>query len=487
MCLCLLGLVLGQTDFKNTCQSESLIDRLATGLINLNPLDTYNNGANKDYYQDLSINKFTNNDFLGYGFSLTGFETACTNSANFFSLVVDEVVFENQNSRMRIVVDFRDPGSGSITSWTMVSFTYIVVSRFLNGAYSDIWATVASVSNPANNNPQPIDQIAASYGTPAPTGACQIYLDPKINHEITGGTCDSASVSALGDTGGVHIVHAYIMGFRYNAAQSTTSYLHAGVLPGLYGASRDNMEYTNLIGGADTNVVTIDYAVPGGPRVAFYNPSGAIAFIKVAFVHSRFDYRFTFRSGSATTTYPSGSAMLYSSSYVFTNVSTFNSPVAINRPADTAAGIALIDNWNRRYYHLPDARYAIYGLTNFDIPQGSGCTTLKVNATLNNIDSYTIETPNANPTNMFFVADIFTKNIDQLCQPGNNALLASQINTLTSSTFKTIPTESVKQFIIEEPFPQSVVVPTITPAVGGAHVYEVFANVDGTNTDTISY
>ena len=281
------------------------------------------------------------------------------------------------------------------------------------------------------------------------------------------------------------------MGFRYNVAQSTTSYLHAGVLPGTYGATRDNMEYTDQIPTA-LGAVSITYSnvagTPGGPQVAFYNPNGAITFIKVAFIHSRFDYQFTFRSGSATATYPSGSAMLYSSSYVFTNVSTFNSPVAITRPADTTAGIALTNNWNRRYYHLPDTRYAIYGLTNFDIPQGSGCTTLKVNATLNSIDAYTIETPNANPTNMFFVADIFTKNVDQLCQPGNNALLASQILTLTSSTFKTIPTESVKQFIIEEPqTPPTVVVPNISPAVGGAHVYEVFANVDGTNTDTISY
>ena len=177
MCLCLLGLVLGQTDFKNTCQSESLIPRLATGLINLNPLDTYNNGANKDYYQDLTIAAFTSNDFLGYGFSLSGFETACTNSANFFSLVVDEVVFENQNSRMRIVVDFRDPGSGAITSWTMVSFTYIVVSRFLNGGYSDIWATVASIDNPADNTLQPIDQVKAAYqndvaAVPPPPRSC---------------------------------------------------------------------------------------------------------------------------------------------------------------------------------------------------------------------------------------------------------------------------------------------------------------------------
>ena len=86
---------------------------------------------------------------------------------------MDEVVFENQNTRMRIVVDFRDPGSGAITSWTMVSFTYIVVSRFLNGAYTDIWATVASVSNPTNNALMNIDSIAAAYGTdPNPAGSC---------------------------------------------------------------------------------------------------------------------------------------------------------------------------------------------------------------------------------------------------------------------------------------------------------------------------
>lgn len=73
VCLCLLGLAVGQTDFKNTCQNESMIPLLATGLINLNPLDTYNNGAKKDYYQDLTRNQFTATDYLGYGFSLTGF------------------------------------------------------------------------------------------------------------------------------------------------------------------------------------------------------------------------------------------------------------------------------------------------------------------------------------------------------------------------------------------------------------------------------
>lgn len=140
ICLILLATVMGQTNFRNTCQNESLIPKLATGLIHLNPLDTYNNGANKDYYQDLSLAQFATIDVLGYGFSLTGFQTGCNNA--FYTLIIDKVIFENQNTRMRIVVNFRNPGDGTITTWNLVSFTYIVVSRNLNGDYSDIWATV---------------------------------------------------------------------------------------------------------------------------------------------------------------------------------------------------------------------------------------------------------------------------------------------------------------------------------------------------------
>ena len=140
ICL-LLGIALAQTNFNNTCQNDSLIYRLATGTINLNPLDTYNNGANKDYYQSLSLAQFYTTDVLGYGFSLTGFQTSCSNT--YYTLIVDKIAFENENTRMRVVVNFRNPGDGSITLWTMVSFSYIVVSRNLNGAYSDVWATIA--------------------------------------------------------------------------------------------------------------------------------------------------------------------------------------------------------------------------------------------------------------------------------------------------------------------------------------------------------
>jgi cell division protein FtsI/penicillin-binding protein 2 len=66
--------------------------------------------------------------------------------------------------------------------------------------------------------------------------------------------------------------------------------------------------------------------------VEFYNPNDAVEYIKVAFVMSRYDAYVDATTG----TYPSGSLMLYSSSYVFTTVTTFNQAVAITR--GTGAG-----------------------------------------------------------------------------------------------------------------------------------------------------
>ena len=141
----LLTIVVSQTNFKNTCQNSSLLPLLATGTINLNPLDTYNNGANKDYYQDLSLAQFQTVDVLGYAFALSGFQAPCSQS--YYTLVIDKVNFENQNTRMKIVVNYLNPStfetSTAITKWKIITFTYIVVSRNFQGAFSNIWATTS--------------------------------------------------------------------------------------------------------------------------------------------------------------------------------------------------------------------------------------------------------------------------------------------------------------------------------------------------------
>lgn len=144
----LATLALAQTNFNNSCQSDSMLPLLATGVINLNPMDTYNAGSNKDFYRDLSSAQFQTTDVLGYGFALSGFQANCAQS--YYTLIIDKVQFENQNTRMRIVVNFLNPSSigtsTNVTRWNLVTFTYIVVSRNFGGSSTTIWATTAETA-----------------------------------------------------------------------------------------------------------------------------------------------------------------------------------------------------------------------------------------------------------------------------------------------------------------------------------------------------
>lgn len=457
--LLLVCACLAQTDFKNTCQSASLIPKLATGLIYLNPLDVYNNGANKDYYRDLSLAGFAAIDVLGYGFSLTGFQTACGN--NFYTLIIDKVAFENQNTRMRVVANFRNPADGVVTRWDLVSFTYIVVSRNLNGAYSDIWATVAETTNPPHNTPVAIDLVGAAYRNAA--SACTIYTDP--NYVFNSGTCVSTSPATAGGLGGGQVViHAYIMGFMYNPVKTAAHYLYAGVLKQFPGTPNDPI-----------NTAVNLASSPYGPVLSYYNPQGAMEYIKVAIVLSRFDSAVV----SPANTYPSGSLLLYTSSYLYTPVTTFNESIPIQRGTVAAA-------FNQRYYHLPDARYSIYGVTSFDLPQNTNtsCSTILINGTLNSIDTFTVFTPNSNPTSFFFAADIFTVNLDVLCNNDPSIKFQTQMSIVGKKSYFTVPTMSLQQYILED----SATPITVPGGVGSGKSFnfEYYGAKNG-NNDTILF
>jgi hypothetical protein len=192
-------------------------------------LDTYNSGANKDYYQDLSNAQFQTTDVLGYGFALSGFQTNCGQS--YYTLTIDKVDFENQNTRMRIVVNFLNPSSVGtskvITKWNLVTFTYIVVSRNFDGQYSTIWATTAEASITSDIVGSPIDKISSVF-TQAPTTSCVTYQDPNF---VFAPACYVPTTAWTGATtpGGEVIVHAYIMGFQWNSNRSTSQFVAASV------------------------------------------------------------------------------------------------------------------------------------------------------------------------------------------------------------------------------------------------------------------
>jgi hypothetical protein len=95
----------------------------------------------------------------------------------------------------------------------------------------------------------------------------------------------------------------------------------------------------------------------------------------------------------------------------------------------------------------------------------------------------TITTPNSNPT-AFFVADIFTVNLDQLCKP-NPAVSPqfTQILAIGQLSLFTVPTQSLQQFIQEDNI-APITVPTYTQT--NSFNFQYFGAMNG-NTDTILF
>ena len=470
LCVVLACLVLAQTNFRNSCQSNSMLPLLATGIVHLNPLDTFNAGSNKNYYQDLSTAQFQTTDVLGYGFALSGFQANCAQT--YYTLVVDKVEFENQNTRMRLVINFLNPSSVGtstvITRWNMVTFTYLVVSRNFAGSYSTIWATTAETSIIGDLASSNIDQIGNEFQV-APSTSCAAYTDPNFVFNPTACVGTSAWGESGAQTGGSLVVHAYIMGFQWNSNRSSTQFLGASVFGVDTRAATFDTQDAELFKKANPATpattqsweITFKNGVPVGPTVYISAQGGALQYLKVAFVYSVMDT--FFKPDQASSAYPAvyekktvtpfTSALSYSSSYVFTKVSSFNTAVPITQGLNsksTGAGI----NYNQHYMRLPDARYAIYGLTGFSFPKNrnSTCTsTLWVNSTLNNINTYTISTPNPNPTEFWFSADIFTVNVFTLCAPSDGTSPFTFITTIGQKNYFTVPTQSVQQYILEWP------------------------------------
>ncbi|MFM7850755.1 MAG: hypothetical protein ACKO96_02285, partial [Flammeovirgaceae bacterium] len=173
-------------------------------------------------------------------------------------------------------------------------------------------------------------------------------------------------------------------------------------------------------------------APPGtasGPLVSIFNFNGALNYIKIGFVYTRYNNFIDQFPNAASTLTASSTRSLYqyaggytntntanlqyTSSHVFTSVGTFGS-------AQTLVRRKALGEWNRFYFTLPDARYAIYGLSSFDLPKSSTnlCSgNINIDAKLNSINSYTVTTTNASPQNFIFSADIFTVNHFMLCKP----------------------------------------------------------------------
>jgi hypothetical protein len=175
----------------------------------LNPNDLGTAGANKNYYESLSRGAFATTDYLGYAVAIAGFEVQCGLPA--YSLIVDIVEPQKENTMLKIVVDFRSKDQVYFTTWTKVKLSYMVTSaqRYITGAPAPtayIWATsqYIDISGGSVNDAIFNDDIFNALNA----NGCGLTYDTNKYQFKT--LCDNGA-GPVNDVA----LHAYIMGFQY--------------------------------------------------------------------------------------------------------------------------------------------------------------------------------------------------------------------------------------------------------------------------------
>jgi hypothetical protein len=232
--LFLFMLVLGLA--QDGCQ-ESRLDKIQTGEIVLNPNDLGTAGSNKNYYESLSRGNFEANEILATAVAIAGFETSC--SQTYFSLIVDIVEPQSENTKLKLVIDFTNKAKTSLTAWTKVKLSYLVVSYSRVSATtinegsttksSLIWATsqyvdlaTAGVSDTAVLTDPVLLGDAYSRGD-----GCGLYYTDSEKWRY-GIRCDRTATGSNSPTVEFDVaVHTYIMGFRYTPIAGATNSLLA--------------------------------------------------------------------------------------------------------------------------------------------------------------------------------------------------------------------------------------------------------------------
>ncbi len=188
-------------------------------------------GANKNYYESLARGKFGATDFLGYAVAIAGFETSCSQTA--YSLVVDIVEPQNDNTKLKVIIDFRNKAQSVLTTWTKVKLTYLVASAQripspLTAAY--IWATSQYVDLTAGDvtakaiftdpifTPENDDDYSIGSG-------CGLKWDSVLKKYTYGILCDTTLDNERVDND--VSIHAYIMGFQYEPDTTATGHFLA--------------------------------------------------------------------------------------------------------------------------------------------------------------------------------------------------------------------------------------------------------------------
>ncbi len=361
----------------------------------MSPNDLGAAGANKNYIEPLSRGKFGPTEVLGHAFAIAGFETSC--SQNHYSLMVDIVEPQSENTRLKIIVDFRNRRGDALTTWTRVKLSYLITSaqrRFSNTQSAYIWATSQYVNLANAINAQPIftDPLFTSANNAADDftrgQGCGLIYDSASNRYKFGIRCDETTPGGNEVTNDVAI-HAYIMGFQYvSDTGSNGHFLGATTKWNSWMTAATQRELAFYADGTANARTAANYGVAfkydvaaGGPVFTIENFSGELQGIKIAIVMSVINPSFgtnAARNGMQATNL----GYSYSGLYTVMDPKKYNIKTMIDN--DMAQG------WNNLHERLPANKYMIYGLSSFQLKDGSGCNSFSIDVSIDSVSSLTV-------------------------------------------------------------------------------------------------
>ncbi len=347
--LLLTSTVAQNTTPASTC-GTSTVTGLASGLIYLGVPSA--SVAQTSFSQTLAGFNLGTFAEVFSAFAVAGIQASSTQQ--FYSLVVDTVVFSNGNTQMNVTLSYANPDGSFQTTWTKVKLSWVAVSTamqtmdVLGGSY--VWAGSVGLQAPFNNG------LAAAMIPNSLWYQVSATADARCGYINT--SPPFFDVACNGNANARFVTHLYIMGFQFDP--SGTYSLAASVLRG--GGTNFESDVDEALGTAGFTV----RAVGGtdertGPIMLIDTVGSQLRYLKVGIVITTI---------LDINTYPTVNPAGFQYSGVYMTYTLFNVAQPIIKgaravsPATPATSPGL---FNYNYYGLINDKYQIFGLSAFYI------------------------------------------------------------------------------------------------------------------------
>jgi hypothetical protein len=415
-CLLLLSLAASQSTF--TC-TNSVVPGIASGIVRLGvPTAPVAQTTFRQPLTDFNLGTYAE---VFAAFAIAGLQAS--SAEQYYSLVVDQILFNNGNTEMNFTMDYNNPTGTFTTTWSTIKLSWIAISTSFETVNAQsygnyLWAGSVGITSPSGVSESQIlnsvwNRVPVSATTDARCGYINTsppYFDLYCGPPVVGGNSP------------VFVTHLYIMGFKFNP---TGTYELAASVLRRGGTVSDPADIDEGLVTADFSQNQVPLTTPSslpltGPRMVVSNIGSQLQYVKVGIVITIILDR---------NNYPTANPAGFQYAGVYMNYTLYNTAQPIIK--GTAVG-----NENYNYYSLLSARYQIYGLSSFFIAQlPANVTVVNYELTLPGASTVLFQTDNVNYMSVVRVsADQWSANPNRICNPS-----VTEMRNIVEKYLSTVP------------------------------------------------